>query len=134
MSSLTSIVNAVGDAALPFGLLIRSEPLAGPQCENEGQLLNGGLLAPLHSSAPFKRITSPAKMLLLNRQNAASAPSKELERRKPRGRSLFPDTHAAPSCTPPKGEGGLRRRRLQLFRKSGKKTCACEQQQKIKKF
>lgn len=40
MSSLTSITNAVGDAALPFWLLIQSEPLAEQVCENEVQLLN----------------------------------------------------------------------------------------------
>lgn len=52
MSSLTSITNAVGDAALPFWLLIRSEPLAGPPCANEVQVLNQGLLTlPAQSSA-----------------------------------------------------------------------------------
>lgn len=87
MSSLTSITNAVGDAALPFWLLIRSEPLPHRRRENQVQVLNGGLLTlpreSAHSSAPFKtRLT--CKILLSNEQNTVCAgqntPTTEAER------------------------------------------------------
>lgn len=76
MSSLTSITNAVGDAALPFWLLIQNEPLAERVCKNKVQLLNStwvneGLLTPpresIHSSAPFKTIVNRKIMFQMNR-------------------------------------------------------------------
>lgn len=59
-------------------------------------------------------------MLLLNRQNTASALSKELEQRKPRGRSLFPDTHRS-LVHSPKGEGGFAVGGFNFSGKAGRK-------------